>query len=90
MTLIKLLILLSIELRRSPANLREGRSGFSMSVTASVWSKMAALASEGAEITQNSAKLVGKTPAVTGSVGISSLGNVYERTAGSGLTHYCY
>ena len=89
-TLIKLLILLLIELSRSPTNLQEDPSEFSMSVIALVWSRMVVLVLEGAEIVRNSTKVAGKTLAATGSVGISSPENVYERTAGSGVTYYRY
>jgi hypothetical protein len=61
-----------------------------MSATALAWSKMVVLVSEGAEITPNLAKPVGRTLVATGSVGTSSLENVYERIVGSGLTRYCY
>ena len=50
---------------------------------------MVALASEGAEITPNLTKAVGRTLVVTEFVATSLLGNVCERIAGSGLTHYC-
>jgi len=59
-----------------------------MSATALAWSRMVALVSEGAETTPNLTKVVGRTLVATGSAGTSLLENVYERIAGSGLTHY--
>lgn len=55
--------------------------------TESAWFKTAVLDSEDVETTQNSAKGVGRTLVGTESAGTSSLENVYERIAGSGLFH---
>ena len=57
---------------------------------ASAWFKTVVQLSEDAETTPNLIKLAGRAPVVTGSVDISSLENVCERIAGSGLAHNCY
>lgn len=89
-TLIRPLILSSIELCRLPTNPQGDRFEFSMSVTASAWFKTVAPVSEDAEITRSLIKVVGKIQAAIESAGISSPENVYERTAGSGLIHHPY
>jgi len=88
-TSIKLSIHLSIESYRPTAHLQVDRSEFRMSGTASVWFRMVVPVSEGAETTPNLIKVVGRTLVATGSVGTSSLENVCERIAGSGLSHHC-